>query len=136
MAEPLDILWSRPLPEGAEPTTVTVSRDAAGRWFVSLLCEDTVPDGPGHDAAVGIDAGITSLVTLSTGEKVANPKHERRDRERLARRSGSCRARRRARRTGRRPAVRSPACMRGSPTGAVTTCTSCRLDSSVRTKRS
>ncbi|WP_030188717.1 RNA-guided endonuclease InsQ/TnpB family protein, partial [Streptomyces sp. NRRL S-813] len=36
-------------------------------------------------AAVGIDAGITSLVTLSTGEKIANPKHERRDRAQLAR---------------------------------------------------
>jgi putative transposase len=33
MAEPLDIRWSRPLPEGTEPTTVTVSRDSAGRWF-------------------------------------------------------------------------------------------------------
>ncbi|MEU9841962.1 RNA-guided endonuclease TnpB family protein [Actinomadura sp. NPDC048032] len=28
--------------------------------------------------------GITSLVTLSTGEKIANPRHERRDRARLA----------------------------------------------------
>ncbi|WP_338778466.1 IS200/IS605 family accessory protein TnpB-related protein [Streptomyces sp. DG1A-41] len=35
-----DIVWSRPLPEGAVPSTVTVSRDSAGRWFVSLLCED------------------------------------------------------------------------------------------------
>ncbi|MGX4693841.1 RNA-guided endonuclease InsQ/TnpB family protein [Streptomyces sp. JNUCC 63] len=85
MAEPLDIRWSRPLPEGAEPTTVTVSRDAAGRWFVSLLCEDTITPAPATDAAVGLDAGITSLVTLSTGEKIANPKHERRDRARLAR---------------------------------------------------
>ena len=33
---------------------------------------------------MGVDAGITSLLTLSTGEKIANPKHERRDRERLA----------------------------------------------------
>ncbi|MFG2939105.1 RNA-guided endonuclease InsQ/TnpB family protein [Streptomyces sp. NPDC048282] len=85
MAEPLDIRWSRPLPEGAEPTTATVSRDAAGRWFVSLLCEDTVTPAPAATAAIGLDAGITSLVTLSTGEKVANPKHERRDRARLAR---------------------------------------------------
>jgi putative transposase len=84
MAEPLDIHWSRLLPAGAEPTTVTVSRDAAGRWFVSLLCEDTITPAPASDAAVGLDAGITSLVTLSTGEKVANPKHERRDRARLA----------------------------------------------------
>jgi putative transposase len=85
MAEPLDIRWSRPLPEGTEPTTVTVSRDAAGRWFVSLLCEDAVTPAPATDSAVGLDAGITSLLTLSTGEKVANPKHERRDRTRLAR---------------------------------------------------
>ncbi|MFD8306766.1 RNA-guided endonuclease InsQ/TnpB family protein [Streptomyces sp. NPDC059690] len=85
MAQPLDIRWSRPLPEGAAPTTVTVSRDAAGRWFVSLLCEDTVPATPATNTAVGLDAGITSLVTLSTGEKVANPRHEHRDRARLAR---------------------------------------------------
>jgi putative transposase len=85
MAEPLDIRWSRPLPEGVAPTTVTVSQDAAGRWFVSLLCEDTIAPAPATSAAVGIDAGITCLVTLSTGERVANPRHERADRERLAR---------------------------------------------------
>ncbi|MFF4545551.1 RNA-guided endonuclease InsQ/TnpB family protein [Streptomyces sp. NPDC001406] len=76
MAEPLDIRWPRPLPQGAQPTTVTVSRDAADRWFVSLLCEDTIPPAPATAAAVGIDAGITSLVTLSTGEKIANPKRD------------------------------------------------------------
>ncbi|MER7178460.1 RNA-guided endonuclease TnpB family protein [Streptomyces hyaluromycini] len=85
MAGPLAIRWSRPLPAGAEPTTVTVSRDSAGRWFVSMLCEDTVTLAPAATAAVGLDAGITSLVTLSTGEKIANPRHERRDRARLAR---------------------------------------------------
>ncbi|WP_436788724.1 RNA-guided endonuclease InsQ/TnpB family protein [Yinghuangia sp. YIM S10712] len=85
MSEPLDIRWSRPLPEGVTPTTVTVSRDPAGRWFVSLLCDDTIAPAPATDSVVGIDAGITSLVTLSTGEAIANPKHERRDRARLAR---------------------------------------------------
>ena len=84
MTGPLDVRWSRPLPEGAEPSTVTVSRDAAGRWFVSILVEETVEPHPQTDAAVGIDAGITSLLTLSTGEKIANPRHERRDRQRLA----------------------------------------------------
>jgi putative transposase len=84
MTEPLDVRWSRPLPEGAEPSTVTVSRDAAGRWFVSLLVEETIDPHPPTDAAIGIDAGLTSLLTLSTGEKVANPRHERRDRKRLA----------------------------------------------------
>lgn len=84
MADPLDIVWSRPLPEEVEPSTVTVSRDSAGRWFVSILCEDTINHLPNSDSAVGVDAGITSLVTLSTGEKVANPCHERRDRAKLA----------------------------------------------------
>ncbi|QKW37967.1 IS200/IS605 family element transposase accessory protein TnpB [Actinomadura sp. NAK00032] len=42
MRSPLRIVWSRPLPEGAEPSTVTVSRDAADRWFVRLLCHVTV----------------------------------------------------------------------------------------------
>lgn len=84
MSAPLDIRWSRPLPPGAEPSTVTVSRDAAARWHVSILAEETIEQHPATDAAVGIDAGITSLLTLSTGEKIANPRHERRDRQRLA----------------------------------------------------
>ncbi|WP_327030474.1 transposase [Micromonospora sp. NBC_01740] len=84
MAEPLNIVWSRPLPEGAKPSTVTVSQDAAGRWFVSLLCDDRIEQAPAPSPAVGIDAGLDSLLTLSTGEKVVNPKHERRDRAALA----------------------------------------------------
>ncbi|MFF9038437.1 RNA-guided endonuclease InsQ/TnpB family protein [Streptomyces sp. NPDC014892] len=83
MAEPLHIVWSRPLPEGAQPSTVTVSQDAAGRWFVSMLCDDAVTQAPATTNAVGIDLGITSLATLSTGEKITNPKHERKDRARL-----------------------------------------------------
>ena len=82
---PLAIVWSRPLPDGAEPSTVTVSRDAAGRWHVSILVECPIETLPAAETAVGIDAGITSLVTLSTGEKVTNPKYERRDRARLTR---------------------------------------------------
>jgi putative transposase len=85
MAEPLDIRWSRSLPADAKPSTVTVSRDASGRWFVSMLCEDpTVKPLPVLDTALGIDAGLSSLVTLSTGEKITNPRHERRHRARLA----------------------------------------------------
>jgi putative transposase len=64
---------------------VTVSRDPAGRWFVSLIVEETIAPMPPTSGQVGVDAGLTSLVTLSTGEKVPNPRHERRDRTRLAR---------------------------------------------------
>ncbi|MFE4250174.1 RNA-guided endonuclease InsQ/TnpB family protein [Streptomyces sp. NPDC056910] len=85
MREPLEIRWSRPLPEGMSPSTVTVSQDAAGRWFVSLLCDDPgIKHLPSTDAAIGIDAGLDHLLTFSTGEKVANPRHERRDRVALA----------------------------------------------------
>ncbi|GAA3441829.1 transposase [Planomonospora venezuelensis] len=84
MDAPLDIVWSRPLPEGAQPSMVTVSRDSAGRWFVSLLVEESIRPLDPVDAAVGLDAGITSLLTLSTGEKITNPRHERADRRRLA----------------------------------------------------
>jgi putative transposase len=85
MAEPLQIVWSRPLPEAISPTTVTVSRDSAGRWFVCLLCEDpSVKPLATAGKAVGIDVGLDQLLTLSTGEKIANPRHERHDRERLA----------------------------------------------------
>jgi len=84
MTEPLDVVWSRPLPRDVRPSTVTVSQDAAGRWFVSLLCEDpAVQPLPVTDKAVGVDAGLEHLLTLSTGEKITNLRHERRDRARL-----------------------------------------------------
>ncbi|WP_155060308.1 RNA-guided endonuclease InsQ/TnpB family protein, partial [Streptomyces blattellae] len=85
MRDPLDIRWSRPLPEGATPSTVTVSQDAAGRWYVCLLCEDpTVKPLDATATAVGVDVGLDHLLALSTGEKIANPRHERQDRARLA----------------------------------------------------
>ncbi|MEH0819799.1 MULTISPECIES: RNA-guided endonuclease InsQ/TnpB family protein [unclassified Micromonospora] len=84
MNQPLNIVWSRPLPAGAEPSTVTVSRDPAGRWHVAILVETAVDTMPQTEAAVGVDAGITSLVTLSTGEKITKPRHERTDRRKLA----------------------------------------------------
>src|SRR5699024_9043098 len=61
-----------------------VSKDSAGRWHVSILCEDVIAHHTPTDQVVGLDAGITSLVTLSTGQKVTNPRHERRDRAKLA----------------------------------------------------
>ena len=74
--EPLPIVWSRFLPDGCSPSTVTVKLEPSGPWFVSLLVDDytieTLPPTPGQ---VGIDAGVTSLISTSDGEKIANPKH-------------------------------------------------------------
>ena len=86
MDAPLDIRWSRPLPAGVEPSSASVSLDAAQRWHVSLLCEDkAVKHLPKLKTAVGIDLGINALATLSTGEKIPNLKHDARELKRKRR---------------------------------------------------
>ena len=86
MDGPLDIRWSRPLPEGAQPSSASVSLDAAQRWHVSLLCEDrAIKHLPKLKTAVGIDLGITALATLSTGEKIPNLQHDAREMKRKRR---------------------------------------------------
>jgi putative transposase len=84
MEAPLAIRWSRPLPEGAQPSTATVSRDTAGRYFVSILVEDEITPLLPVAAQVGIDLGVHDTVVLDTGEKVGNPKFFTKDEKRLA----------------------------------------------------
>jgi putative transposase len=60
--QPLDIRWSRRLPPGSTPSTVTVSRDSAGRWFVSILVEEDIAVLPRLTEAVGVDAGVVESV--------------------------------------------------------------------------
>jgi putative transposase len=84
MDAPLDIRWSHPLPEECIPSSVTVSKDAAGRYFVSILIEEEIKPLEITPQTIGLDLGITSLVTLSTGEKVGNPQFFRKDEKKLA----------------------------------------------------
>ena len=84
MKEPLSIRWSRKIPGAAKLTTVTVSRDAAGRYFVSLLCDDAVSAKPEAAGKVGIDLGLTHFAILSTGEKIAAPNTLRKNEAKLA----------------------------------------------------
>ncbi len=81
---PLEIRWSRPLPVGAIPSTVTVSRDAAGRYFVSLLVEEEIAPLSPVAPTVGLDLGLHDAVVLDTGEQVGNPRFFHRDEKRLA----------------------------------------------------
>lgn len=73
-SEPLAIRWSRELPKGATPSTITVKLSPAGRWTVSLLVDVEIEPLPQSLNQIGIDLGVTSLVALSNGEKIANPK--------------------------------------------------------------
>ena len=84
MDEPLAIRWSRTIPKAAKATTVTVSLDAAGRYFVSLLCDDAVAEKPAVNGKVGIDLGLTHFAILSTGEKIAAPNTFRKNEAKLA----------------------------------------------------
>jgi putative transposase len=84
MEGPLRIHWSRPLPHGAIPTTVTLSRDIAGRYFVSILLEDEIAPLPPVDTQVGIDLGLYDMVVLDSGEKVGNPRYFQAYEKRLA----------------------------------------------------
>jgi putative transposase len=59
----------------SEPSTVTITKDCAGRYFATLCLDETVVPLPKTDEGVGIDLGTEDLATLSTGEVVANPKH-------------------------------------------------------------
>ena len=84
MGTPLDVRFSRTIPRAAKVTTVTVSKDAAGRYFVSMLCDDTVAPKPEAASRVGIDLGLTHFAILSTGEKVAAPNMFRQHEAKLA----------------------------------------------------
>ncbi|MBW4046514.1 MAG: IS200/IS605 family element transposase accessory protein TnpB [Proteobacteria bacterium] len=86
MDAPLNIRWSRTLPKAAKLTTVTISRDAAGRYFASMLCDDVVSPKKAASGKVGIDLGLTHFAILSSGEKIASPKAFRNCEARLAQR--------------------------------------------------
>ncbi|MDD2500253.1 MAG: RNA-guided endonuclease TnpB family protein [Geobacter sp.] len=86
MDAPLDIRWSRTIPKKAKATSLTVSRDPAGRYFVSILCDDEVDQRPAApDKKIGIDMGLNHFLITSNGEKVTAPNLYRKYEKRLAR---------------------------------------------------
>ena len=84
MKEPLAIRWSRAIPKGAKLTTVTVSKDTAGRHHVSMLCDDVVSARPVAAGQIGIDLGLAHFAILSNGEKIAAPNVFRKNEAKLA----------------------------------------------------
>lgn len=83
MSEPLNIVWSRSLPEGAIPSSVTVSKDCADRYFMSILFEEDIAHLPQTENTIGADLGLKSFVVLSDGEVVGNPKFFHKDEKKL-----------------------------------------------------
>jgi putative transposase len=84
MTDPLDIRWSRPLPDAAIPSSITITKDCADRYFVSLLIEEDIKHLEPVEQSVGADLGLKEFVILSTGETVGNPKFFHQDEKKLA----------------------------------------------------
>jgi putative transposase len=84
MDTPLEIVWHRPLPQGAGPSSITITKDRANRYFISILVKEHIKPLPTTPQMVGLDLGLTSMVALSTGETVGNPKYFARDEKHLA----------------------------------------------------
>ncbi|MFQ6197504.1 RNA-guided endonuclease InsQ/TnpB family protein [Streptomyces sp. NPDC000405] len=75
------VKWSRNLP--SVPSTVTVIKDAAGRYFASFVV-DTAPETlPDVASAVAIDLGLGHFAVLSDGTKIDAPRFLRRAEKKL-----------------------------------------------------
>src|SRR5690625_5439904 len=53
----------------------TIRKNASGKFFVSILCKEEIPELPETKSAIGIDLGITDFAILSDGSKVRSEEH-------------------------------------------------------------
>jgi putative transposase len=88
MGTPLAFTWSWPGidPATVDPSTVTVSRDPCGRWYVAFAVEIPDPEPlPATGRAVGVDLGVTDFAVTSDEQRIPNPRHLERRARNLAR---------------------------------------------------
>ncbi|MBD2502181.1 RNA-guided endonuclease InsQ/TnpB family protein [Anabaena azotica] len=80
-------IWSRDLP--SSPTSVTVIKDCANRYFLSFVVEDSPPLRAGSEPvdidakkqSIGIDLGLKTFAVMSNGEKAVSPNYSKTDRK-------------------------------------------------------
>jgi putative transposase len=77
----IEVRWSRELP--STPSSVTVIRDTAGRYFASFVVEAGRQPLPAVAAETGIDLGLTHFAVLSDGRKITSPRFLRRAERKL-----------------------------------------------------
>ncbi|KUO49285.1 MAG: transposase [Desulfitibacter sp. BRH_c19] len=68
--------------------STTISKSPTGKYFVSIITEANIKPTDKKAKAkgkIGIDLGITHFATLSSGEKIENPKYLKKTLEKLAR---------------------------------------------------
>jgi transposase len=82
----LRVVWSRPLP--SPPSSVTVYRDPAGRWWASFVVRIEAPAQPLPltGQATGLDLGLATFATTCDAESdIPNPRLARAQAKALAR---------------------------------------------------
>jgi putative transposase len=62
-------------PTGGRIKYCTISRTAAGKYFVSLLCEEIYRPKEKTGAACGLDLGLKDFITSSEGAKFKNHRY-------------------------------------------------------------
>lgn len=72
-------VWSRKLP--SEPSSVTVIKDCANRYFLSFVVDIEPEHIEPINPSVGIDLGIKTFAVLSTGEKFQSPDYSKLDKK-------------------------------------------------------
>jgi putative transposase len=78
----LKIKLHRPIP--GKIKTLTIRHTPSGEWYACFVCECEPEPLPKNTDAVGIDVGLATFATLSTGEKIDNPRFFRIDEQELA----------------------------------------------------
>lgn len=97
----LNPIWSRELP--SEPSSVTVIKDAANRYFLSFVVEVKAVQVDAQNQSIGINLGIKTFAVMSNGEKAESPSYSRLDRKvrklqrKLARQPKGCNRREKTR---------------------------------------
>ncbi|MBM0744999.1 transposase (plasmid) [Phormidium sp. CLA17] len=72
-------IWSRELP--SEPSSVTVIKDAANRYFLSFVVEVEPIQIHAKNQSIGIDLGIKTFAFMSNGESAKAPDYSKLDRK-------------------------------------------------------
>ncbi|MEH1853294.1 MAG: transposase [Nostoc sp.] len=72
-------IWSRELP--SSPTSVTVIKDCANRYFLSFVVEVQPVHIDAKNQSIGIDLGLKTFAVMSDGEKAESPDYSKLDRK-------------------------------------------------------
>jgi putative transposase len=72
-------IWSKGLP--SEPSSVTVIKDCANRYFLSFVVEVEPVSINADNQSIGIDLGVKTFAVMSNGEKSVSPNYNKSDRK-------------------------------------------------------